>query len=276
MLILDEVQQYIGESTDRAVHVTEMAEAVQTQLDSRVLLVASGQSALSGTTAAAEAADRFRINVQLSDTDVEAVTRKVLLHKKASAVEPVRRALERKRRRGQSAAAGHAPRGAPEDREIASRTTRCCRRGAASGRSASARWTPPARTASCVRSCASSTTRSAGRRRPRPRRRDPRGRALRCDCPRPRELRRVLLNELATRIAQLDDRTDRGAAEAHLLAGLPGQQAAARSRASTSACARTHASDRGPARRSSSPADSGPLPPARSRRARAMASTKAR
>ncbi|MEZ6009347.1 MAG: BREX system P-loop protein BrxC [Planctomycetota bacterium] len=94
-LVLDEVQQYIGDSTDRAVAVTELAEAVQTQLDSRVLLVASGQSALTATPQLQRLKDRFRITVQLSDTDVEAVTRKVLLHKKASAVEPIRETLER-------------------------------------------------------------------------------------------------------------------------------------------------------------------------------------
>lgn len=95
VLVLDEVQQYIGDSTDRAVSITEIAEAVQTQLDSRVMLVASGQSALSGTPLLQKLKDRFRITVQLSDTDVEAVTRKVLLHKKASAVEPIRTALAR-------------------------------------------------------------------------------------------------------------------------------------------------------------------------------------
>lgn len=95
VLVLDEVQQYIGESTDRAVTITELAEAVQTQLDSRVMLVASGQSALSGTPLLQKLKDRFRITVQLSDTDVEAVTRKVLLHKKASAVDPIRTTLAR-------------------------------------------------------------------------------------------------------------------------------------------------------------------------------------
>lgn len=94
-LVLDEVQQYIGDSTDRAVHITELAEAIQTQLDSRVLLVASGQSALTGTPQLQRLKDRFRITVQLSDTDVEAVTRKVLLHKKASAVEPIGETLAR-------------------------------------------------------------------------------------------------------------------------------------------------------------------------------------
>jgi len=95
ILVLDEVQQYIGDTTDRAVTITEIAEAIQTQMDSRVILVASGQSALSGTPLLQKMRDRFRINVQLSDTDVEAVTRKVLLQKKPSATEPVRTALER-------------------------------------------------------------------------------------------------------------------------------------------------------------------------------------
>lgn len=95
ILVLDEVQQFIGDSTDRSVIVSELAEAVQTQLDSRVMLVASGQSALSATSLLQRLQDRFRIQVQLSDTDVETVTRKVLLHKKPSAVNDVRAVLER-------------------------------------------------------------------------------------------------------------------------------------------------------------------------------------
>ena len=95
ILVLDEVQQYIGDSQDRAVAITEVAEAVQAELDSRVMLVMSGQSALSGTPQLQKLRDRFRIQVQLSDADVEAVTRKVLLHKKPQAVEPIRRMLEK-------------------------------------------------------------------------------------------------------------------------------------------------------------------------------------
>lgn len=94
ILVLDEIQQYIGDSTDRAVTITEVAEAVQTQLDSRVLLVGSGQSALSATPLLQRMRDRFRVPVQLSEADVEAVTRKVLLKKKTKAVEPVRELLE--------------------------------------------------------------------------------------------------------------------------------------------------------------------------------------
>lgn len=94
VIVLDEVQQYIGDSSDRAVAITELAEAIQTQLDSRVMLVASGQSALAGTPHLQKLKDRFAIAVQLSDTDVEAVTRKVLLHKRPSAVEPIKAMLE--------------------------------------------------------------------------------------------------------------------------------------------------------------------------------------
>lgn len=95
ILVLDEVQQFIGANIDRSVLITEIAEAVQTQLDSHVLLVCSGQSALTSIELLQRLRDRFRITVQLSDTDVEAVTRKVLLHKKPSAEQAVRDVLTR-------------------------------------------------------------------------------------------------------------------------------------------------------------------------------------
>jgi hypothetical protein len=90
VLVLDEVQQYINEAADRAAAITEVAEAVQTQFDSRVLFVGAGQSALSaGTHALGWLRDRFRVTVELNDADVEAVTRKVLLAKKPSATQAV-------------------------------------------------------------------------------------------------------------------------------------------------------------------------------------------
>ena len=87
VLVLDEVQQYVNQAQDRSATITDLAEAVQTQLDSRVMLVGAGQSALSTETPALTwLRDRFRIAVELTDADVEAVTRSVLLHKKPSAV----------------------------------------------------------------------------------------------------------------------------------------------------------------------------------------------
>ena len=96
VLVLDEVQQYINEAQDRSAALTEVAEAVQTQFDSRVMLVGAGQSALSaGTPALMWLRDRFRIAVELTDADVEAVTRKVLLHKRPSAGPEIEQMFER-------------------------------------------------------------------------------------------------------------------------------------------------------------------------------------
>jgi len=96
VLVLDEVQQYIHGSPDRAAAITEVAEAIQTQLMSRVMLVAAGQSALSARTDALMwLRDRFRIAIELTDADVENVTRKVLLRKRPTAVPEIERMFER-------------------------------------------------------------------------------------------------------------------------------------------------------------------------------------
>lgn len=94
LLILDEVQQYIGDSNDRSVLVTEVAEAVSKQLDSQVMIVGAGQSALTDVTLLHKLLDRFTIRVPLSDAEVEQVTRKVLLHKKPASVAEVRKLLD--------------------------------------------------------------------------------------------------------------------------------------------------------------------------------------
>ncbi len=95
LLVLDEVQQYIGDSNDRSTLVTEVTEALSKQLDSHVLVVASGQSALTSTPKLQKLTDRYTIRVQLSDQDVEAVIRKVLLQKKAASIGTVRDFLEK-------------------------------------------------------------------------------------------------------------------------------------------------------------------------------------
>lgn len=95
LVVLDEVQQYINEVRDRSSAITEVAEALQTQFDSRVMLVGAGQSSLSaGTSALMWLRDRFRITVELTDADVEAVIRKVLLAKKPSAAPAIEQMFE--------------------------------------------------------------------------------------------------------------------------------------------------------------------------------------
>lgn len=95
IIILDEVQQYINESLDRAKFFTELAEAIQTRLDGRVMLVAAGQSALSaGTAGLVWLKDRFSITVELTDADVENVIRQVLLKKQPQAIPALERMFE--------------------------------------------------------------------------------------------------------------------------------------------------------------------------------------
>ena len=83
LISLDEVQIYIGHSQDRAGAIAEIAETFSKEFDSRVMLVGAGQSALLGNPDLPRLIDRFTIRVHLDDNDVENVTRKVLLRKKA-------------------------------------------------------------------------------------------------------------------------------------------------------------------------------------------------
>jgi len=83
LLVVDEIQQFIGEKIQRANDVQEIAEHCSTDLGSRLLIVGTGQSALHSATPALQRLQaRFAVKVQLSDTDVESVIRKTVLRKK--------------------------------------------------------------------------------------------------------------------------------------------------------------------------------------------------
>ena len=82
LLVVDEVQQFIGEKIPRAMDLQEIAEHCCTKLNQRLLLVGTGQSALNTTPSLQRLQARFAVRVQLSDTDVESVIRKTVLRKK--------------------------------------------------------------------------------------------------------------------------------------------------------------------------------------------------
>jgi hypothetical protein len=88
LLVVDEVQQFIGENIQRAMDVQEIAEHCCTELNQRLLLIGTGQSALTGTPSLQRLQARFAVRVQLSDTDVESVIRQTVLRKKPE-VDPV-------------------------------------------------------------------------------------------------------------------------------------------------------------------------------------------
>jgi len=87
LVVLDEVQQYIGSDQERAHDIQEVVQTCckASQLKSKLLFVATGQSALSGMSNLQRLMGRFQTPVQLEDTDVDAVIRKVILQKKESA-----------------------------------------------------------------------------------------------------------------------------------------------------------------------------------------------
>ena len=89
LLVLDELQQYIADSADRAMRVQEVIESLSAGFHGRVLVIATGQSALNSTPVLSKLLGRFPVQVQLSDSDVEEVLRETVLKKKASAGKPL-------------------------------------------------------------------------------------------------------------------------------------------------------------------------------------------
>ena len=94
VVILDEVQQYIGDDTRRSYVVQEVVETCSKQFADRVLFVGTGQTALTGTAALQRLQGRFTVNVELSDNDVETVIRRVVLAKRPDRADEVQTTLE--------------------------------------------------------------------------------------------------------------------------------------------------------------------------------------
>ncbi len=94
VVILDEVQQYIGEEADRSYVVQEVAEACSKRFGDRLLFLGTGQTALSGTPLLQKLQGRFTVNVELSDNDVETVIRRVVLAKREDRSPDVHAALD--------------------------------------------------------------------------------------------------------------------------------------------------------------------------------------
>jgi hypothetical protein len=96
ILVLDEVQIFVRNNLDRTRQVVEVAEALAKQMDSRVLVVGAGQSALSSEVPEfGWMRARFTIPVELSDADVENVTRRILLAKRPEKIDSLRQELSR-------------------------------------------------------------------------------------------------------------------------------------------------------------------------------------
>lgn len=82
LIVLDELQQYINDDNAKALEVQNIIEGIASEFKSQILIVATGQSALTATPTLAKLTDRFPVQVALSDKDVESVVRSVVLRKK--------------------------------------------------------------------------------------------------------------------------------------------------------------------------------------------------
>lgn len=94
IIVLDEVQQFIGSDADKSIDLQNLAQDICSNFDGKFLLIGTGQNALSETSLLQRLQDRFTVKVSLSDTDVETVTRKTVLEKKPSAINAIDKKLD--------------------------------------------------------------------------------------------------------------------------------------------------------------------------------------
>lgn len=89
LVVLDEVQQFIGADAEKAFQVQEVTETLSKHFNGKLLFVGTGQSALSGMPNLQRLMGRFPVQVMLGDWDVENVTRQIILAKKPTAMPEV-------------------------------------------------------------------------------------------------------------------------------------------------------------------------------------------
>lgn len=94
LVVLDEVQQYIGADQGKVYQVQEMTETLCKHFKGQLLFVATGQSALADTPLLQKLMGRFPSKVMLGDWDVEHVTRKIILAKKPSVEQDLKKVLD--------------------------------------------------------------------------------------------------------------------------------------------------------------------------------------
>lgn len=82
LIVLDEVQQFLREDPNRAKVVQDIAEVFAAKFKGRILLVATGQSALGDLPYLDKLLGRFPLRFPLGSADINSVVRKTVLRKK--------------------------------------------------------------------------------------------------------------------------------------------------------------------------------------------------
>ncbi|KGQ42161.1 hypothetical protein JP28_11930 [Gallibacterium anatis] len=94
LIVLDEVQQYIGENSQKSIEVQEVVETCSKEFEGKLLFIGTGQTAVTGTSNLKKLEGRFTVRVELSDNDVDAVVRKVILAKKTTALDAIQTIMQ--------------------------------------------------------------------------------------------------------------------------------------------------------------------------------------
>jgi hypothetical protein len=130
LIVLDEVQQFIGSNNDLALDIQEVTEACSKQLDSRVMFLGTGQSALSDTPKPAEADGALRDQDATSATTTSRTSSAPSSCRRRTPPRPAVQEARHQQARGRD----HPPAQGHQDRHAigrppkpTSRTTRSCR-----------------------------------------------------------------------------------------------------------------------------------------------------
>jgi hypothetical protein len=94
IIVLDEVQQFIGTDGNKTIDIQNLAQDLCSNFQGKFLLIGTGQNSLSETPFLQPLQDRFSVKVSLSDADVETVTRKTVLEKKPAVISSLNQKLE--------------------------------------------------------------------------------------------------------------------------------------------------------------------------------------
>lgn len=121
LVVLDELQQFIGDDTDRVNEVQQLVEACCSRFRSRILFVGAGQMALGATPTLQKLLDRFRVAIALQDRDLDRVVRSVVLRKRPERAKDVELVLDQVSGEisRQLAGSGIAPNGADRESLVA-------------------------------------------------------------------------------------------------------------------------------------------------------------
>lgn len=95
LIVLDEVEQYIGEDRKRSFQVQLVTEELSKKFAGKLIFVGTGQNSLSGTSYLTKLQGRFNKSVSLTDAAVETVTRDTVLKKKQSKVPELKEVLDK-------------------------------------------------------------------------------------------------------------------------------------------------------------------------------------